>query len=198
MTDQTRPMDAERLAEIRERAEAATPGPWEWDGFSEIDEVGAERKTLNPKDGFASRWLWSGNEPVVSEWNTHCCEFAKGVGIASGVTPSPDATFIAHARQDIPDLLAEVARLTAERDALTDGGTRREADYDELARNNRNAVIELARLRAVIEEARGVALFMRMTLAAGHTSAFDLRADLSTELDELNEALDRGPKGSGE
>ncbi len=28
MTDQTKPMDAERIAEIRARVEAATPGPW--------------------------------------------------------------------------------------------------------------------------------------------------------------------------
>ena len=29
MTDQTRPMDTKRIAEIRARVEAATPGPWE-------------------------------------------------------------------------------------------------------------------------------------------------------------------------
>ena len=28
MTDQTRPMDTKRIAEIRARVEAATPGPW--------------------------------------------------------------------------------------------------------------------------------------------------------------------------
>ena len=28
MTDRTKPMNAERLEAIRQRAEAATPGPW--------------------------------------------------------------------------------------------------------------------------------------------------------------------------
>lgn len=62
----------ERLREIRERAEAATPGPWITQRFTRVWSQASEEWVVAPYDG----------------------------------TQTQDADFIAHARQDIPDLLA--------------------------------------------------------------------------------------------
>ena len=63
-------MDAERIAEIRERCDKASEGPW-----------------------------------------VECSL------VVHGLRPC-DAKFIAHSRQDVPDLLAEVERLRAENEVL--------------------------------------------------------------------------------
>lgn len=77
-------MTPERLAEILERAEAATPGPWRIDG----------RRVVYERDGWSEM-----------------------------VTPilhvSADATFIAHARTDVPELVAEIERLRELYSAMT-------------------------------------------------------------------------------
>lgn len=83
-------MDSERLAAIRGRADAATPGPW---------------------------------EHVQPEFRDHTSQSVKGAagqvvafagyGLAS-MPPWRNAEFIAHARSDIPDLLAMVDDLSAE------------------------------------------------------------------------------------
>ena len=82
------PMSDERLEQIQARAVAATPGPWDCygDGAYEVFDAG-EYRDGDPGEVVA---------PVVTKLN--------------------DAEFIAHARGDIPALLAEVARL---REALT-------------------------------------------------------------------------------
>lgn len=74
------PLTAEQLAEIKARAEAATPGPWK--------RFHMDRFSIN-------------NEPLEK----HIC----GVSQES----EHDAAFIAHAREDVPALLAEVERLRA-------------------------------------------------------------------------------------
>lgn len=83
-------LDKKRLAEIRDRADAASPGPW----FAHKAEFGLKECrgiTTSPE-------LHAGDDIVVTD---------------SGVYPPemPDALFIAHARTDVPDLLAEVERL---------------------------------------------------------------------------------------
>lgn len=82
------PMSDERLEQIQARAVAATPGPWDCygDGAHEVFDAGE----------------YSDGDP--------------GEVVAPVVTKLNDAEFIAHAREDIPALLAEVARL---REALT-------------------------------------------------------------------------------
>ena len=87
MTDQT------RLAEIRARVEAATPGPWE---FSESNLIVAP-------------------EPDDSDWWGEVASVTD-----SYFNNTVDADFIAHSRADVPFLLNLVASLTAERDALRD------------------------------------------------------------------------------
>ncbi|MEU2135332.1 hypothetical protein [Streptomyces sp. NPDC018352] len=85
----------DRLAEILARADAALPGPWctdAWEIYQGAEfEAGAE---------------WIG-------------ETARGVaGAADLKQDRATATFVAAARTDVPDLVAAVQLLTAERDAL--------------------------------------------------------------------------------
>ncbi|MGW4493844.1 hypothetical protein [Streptomyces sp. NPDC004376] len=82
------PMTLERLAEIAARVEAATSGPWCTDDWE----------------------IYQGTEyePGISLWVGETC---TGTG-----TPERDranATFAAAARTDVPDLLADNARLRA-------------------------------------------------------------------------------------
>ncbi|MFE2930667.1 hypothetical protein [Streptomyces sp. NPDC059278] len=89
------PMMPDRLAEILARAEAALPGPWctdAWEIYQGTEfEAGAE---------------WIG-------------ETARGVASAADLKQDrATASFVAAARTDVPDLVAAVRLLTAERDAL--------------------------------------------------------------------------------
>lgn len=97
MTD---PMTQERLDAIKARCEAATLGPWyveyEMDGpFAEPQCIQGPENVTTYHDAY--------NDYRVSA----VVEMAEA-----------DLEFIAHARQDIPDLLAEVERLRAENDRL--------------------------------------------------------------------------------
>ena len=84
----TAPLSEQQLAEIRAREAAATKGPWRTED---------DTKDLN-------RW-------VLSEDST----LAIGFGYVGNRTQD-DAAFIAHARQDVPALLAEVERLWKQAD----------------------------------------------------------------------------------
>ena len=78
-------MTPERLKQIEERANAATPGPWE----REI--------------GYHDNGLYIDGELVAS---------TRG-GAVYWEAPQTDIIFIAHAREDIPALIAEIRRLQA-------------------------------------------------------------------------------------
>lgn len=75
-----------RLAEIRAREEAATPGPW---------RVENNQQDLN-------RWVSSDDQTLDINFGY------------LGNSTQNDARFVAHAREDVPWLLAELDRLTAE------------------------------------------------------------------------------------
>lgn len=91
-TAKNEPLTEERIAEIKARAEAATPGPW-YHVLSAI--VGT---TTRPDDD-----------------NTTCiCNTEWG----NATNVQPNAEFIAHAREDVPALLEEVERLLARGDWL--------------------------------------------------------------------------------
>lgn len=79
------PLTDQQLADIEARANAATPGPWCTDSW-EIYQ-GAEY------------------QPGLSEWIGETCRADDSDGSRN------DAEFIAHAREDVPALLAEVDRL---------------------------------------------------------------------------------------
>jgi len=76
---------------IKARCEAATPGPWTW-------HIGGGHDWLGPEGG-----------PAVLDDGSAAGEYQQ---VIAG--DSPDGEFIAHAREDIPMLVAEVERLRAE------------------------------------------------------------------------------------
>ena len=79
-------MDEQRLAEIEARYEDAHRGPWVY----QHELVGTEQR-----------------DRIAVE--------ASNIAIAYGIGyyPNPNMTFIAHAREDVPALVAEVRRLRA-------------------------------------------------------------------------------------
>lgn len=78
-------MDEQRLAEIEARANAAAPAPW-----SEITVNSEQRK-----------YIWAQGYWLAT---MHDAWFPM----------APNAEFIAHAREDVPALIAEVRRLRGE------------------------------------------------------------------------------------
>ncbi len=105
------PMSDERFAEIRGREQAATEGPWWFDESEDCWRLHGVATRIP-----AQNWV---PELVVN------CQILKAPKHGTPYAeywPSPeDGAFIAHARQDVRDLLAEVDRLReelAERDAL--------------------------------------------------------------------------------
>jgi hypothetical protein len=87
-----------------------------------VDAMPDERWAADHESAF--REVVSSSRIIVNEWGDWI----------EGKDREALAEFVAHARQDIPDLLAEVERLTEERD-----GTRRIAD-DAIAQANREKV----------------------------------------------------------
>lgn len=126
------------IESIKERADAATPGPWGWTGNLKLRWV--ELSTLHSgRLGVMrfDRWGMTGAQPVFLDTESR----SRGMGAVTTVKASdvpifevcrdatsaadprvyrqdilglrhPDAAFIAHARQDIPLLIAvaEAAR----------------------------------------------------------------------------------------
>lgn len=89
------PMSAERLDEIEEIVNAATPGPW---------GVFHAQKRQQLRDESPGFW--------VMEMAPDGAAFGLTFGDAE--FSEEDADFIASARQDVPDLVAEVRRLRLE------------------------------------------------------------------------------------
>jgi len=87
----TTPLSDERIAEIRERCDKATPGPWS------VDEE-------------------SGDVWVPSIWRSVAIIEDLDLPL---VNPAADRAFIAAARADMPDLLDEVERLRRLEEAVT-------------------------------------------------------------------------------
>lgn len=83
MSDERKPLD---LAPIKARAEAATPGPWI----------------------VSCRELMREGETLIAHM---CGQDVLGKSPNAACVGSYDQVFIAHARQDIPALIAEVERL---------------------------------------------------------------------------------------
>jgi len=88
-------MTDEQLSEIEAREQAATLGPWQYGGV--------------PYDRYEDPFIFGPNDEYVAQTT---CDMQSG---SQKHNINEDTIFIAHARQDIPDLLAEVRRL---KDAL--------------------------------------------------------------------------------
>lgn len=92
MTTTTDTLTPARLAEIRARAEKATPGPWKW---ANHDCAGGLTEWIEGPDGKCV--------PGIALFD---CFYFEPQG--------SNAAFIAHARTDIPALLSAVEALQAE------------------------------------------------------------------------------------
>lgn len=89
-------MNTDELTAIRERCDAATPGPWKLGRYTVSGRVQIDQSETAPKVN-----------PLKWQRATICRESREN-----------DATFIAHARADIPALLDEVTRLRAALEAV--------------------------------------------------------------------------------
>ena len=104
MTDQ--PLGDDQLREIEERAEAATPGPWQVRFLDDDHAANLVAIATTPETGHPS--------PPGDLIAATLVQFpTRYVDITDGLWDE-NATFIAHARQDIPRLLAEIRRLRAQ------------------------------------------------------------------------------------
>jgi hypothetical protein len=92
-------MEGKRLAEIHDRIVAAMPGPWE-----------------------AVRLGNCLIEPHCQQVRKDGCKYTIATPVHSNDVTMANMNFIAHARQDVPDLLGEVEWLRLLLFKLTDGG----------------------------------------------------------------------------
>jgi hypothetical protein len=92
-------MTNEELKAIRERTEAATPGPWYWE---KLDADGWNDTEMP--------YLASASDEGVMHFGD-CEQYYPSEGSPPN---DEDAEFIAHAREDVPKLLAEIERLRRE------------------------------------------------------------------------------------
>ena len=95
-------MTRERLVEIQIRTAAATAGPW----LCEVDEAQTHAShaiqfvMVTGGAGTDKRMLYSRQHP-----------YGDARGLAVRLQDIADGAFIAHARRDVPDLLARIAEL---------------------------------------------------------------------------------------
>lgn len=137
------PMSDERLAEIRKREQAATPGPLS------VDHV--------PNVGKA-----------VSDQKLRLC-----IAVEDGWVSRADAEFIAHAREDVPALRAEVERLREE-------NRRHQETIEAASRGWRIEVAEVERLRDQLKSVQDHAAWVE-----------DRRRTAERERDEAREQVKR-------
>lgn len=157
------------LDAIKARAEAATPGPW-------VREWAFSTHFVVPE---AAERVADGN---VARLKAH---------------QRADAEFIAHAREDVPALLAEVERLRRELAAEQTRRGRARAAFDEFARTSaeelRQALAEVERLRhnaAALVEAKGAS--WADGYETGCSMSHSLGCDaVAAERDQLREEVER-------
>jgi hypothetical protein len=107
--DEREGLSDERLAEIESRCAAATPEPWLW---YDPDQV-SQGVTVNAESLCAPSvpaYTYKDRRPIVHDPG-HLVLSVLNADEIEGSTA--DAFFIAHARADVPALLAEVRRLRA-------------------------------------------------------------------------------------
>lgn len=97
------------LAAIRERAEHATPGPWHVRLLDDTHAMGLVAVSTVPDTGWGERWPEFDHGEIVA---ATLIQAPRYVDVADQRWDE-NAAFIAHAREDVPRLLAEVERLRA-------------------------------------------------------------------------------------
>lgn len=93
-------MTEEELAQIRARADTATPGPWECRNAGGTIAMGEVIRLHRVRDSSRDAWLIA-ESTLSADQKSHDEQDAN-------------MEFIAQAREDVPDLLVEVERLRAE------------------------------------------------------------------------------------
>jgi hypothetical protein len=91
------------LDAIKARCEAATPGPWEWDR----DDEGLVSQSVTDTEHGEFGTILARYPRLVA--TGYPCKEGTGFPDYDG----PNGRFIAHARTDVPALVAEVERLRA-------------------------------------------------------------------------------------
>jgi hypothetical protein len=95
------------LDAVQARADAATEGPWAWEQTGDKDSSWAVGWVMDQDENPLSGRLETGEGIVVE-------------GVCEGIAANPaDGEFIAHARTDVPALVAE---LRVARELLADAG----------------------------------------------------------------------------
>lgn len=95
-------MKPEELAAIRARADAATRGPWEW------------------QSAWDGQFFWLSGAEDRSVLAAVLDDGSAGGEYEQTIAPdSADGLFVAHARADVPAILAEIERLRSLLDAVT-------------------------------------------------------------------------------
>jgi hypothetical protein len=163
------------LDEIKKRCEAATPGPWRWADWGAI--FGTREKEMFTLESSPLRsWWWSAC--VLS------CEQEPD--------EPADKAFIAHAREDVPALVAEVERLQK----LLEPGTvsaMLDAVYDALPPEQQVSSappsVYIGKLRAVAEAARETVHLWKLAVN-GEQFAREAGAGVMTKLNQALAALE--------
>ena len=119
-------LTAEQLEGIQSRADAATPGPWAW---AQTTEKGYG---ANVGAGCYADNDYNCERPLVGDLSDRADDYYVDQPIAElgHQSANADAEFIAHARSDIPALLAELRAGRRERDEarkVTDAMVQRHA-----------------------------------------------------------------------
>lgn len=146
-------MNQIELDEIKARCDKATPGPWEWDVIDAHKCIYLESARWKVMDftrygmnGAAPRFLVDG----VMERADSLLKSIPGKEHHEGFDnyiDHPDAQFIAHARQDIPVLLAEVEQLNSYVETYKD-------ICDKHTAINRELLAEIKRLQETLAKMR--------------------------------------------
>jgi hypothetical protein len=97
------------LVDIERRAAAATPGPWFARFFDEVNAMNLVAVSTAPDTGGHDRWPDFDHSTIVAATLVQEPRYAD---IADQLWDE-NAAFIAHARSDIPRLIAEIRRLRA-------------------------------------------------------------------------------------
>ncbi|WP_433513647.1 hypothetical protein ACQP2T_60525 [Nonomuraea sp. CA-143628] len=104
------PISDSELQEIESRTQAATPGPWYVRFLDDAYAANLVAVGTAPDTGRHERWpRWHGNELVAAT----LIQSPEPYVVGSDDRWDENAAFMAHARSDVPRLLAEVRRLRA-------------------------------------------------------------------------------------
>lgn len=113
-------MTEQELEAIRQRAEQATPGPWFWDTNRRHRSIMLK---AHQNGGTCimdfTRWGMHSAQPRINDNSDLFGGILRTMEeYDKSELDNPNADFIAHARQDIPALLAEVERLNEDKREL--------------------------------------------------------------------------------